>query len=186
MSEDHRRFDELFDRYYRPLVKTLMTFGREEEDARDLAQETFVQLWPRLDDVSPGAEWSYLKTAALRRAMNQARDRKALKRGNEVAMASIDFRASDRAASAETVMINTQQRERFRESFNAALDELPPESQQCVALRRQGLSYVEIAQRLGVEMTAVQSRLHRVTRHLRARVDEPPQDLDWLEWGGDE
>lgn len=186
MPDDDRRFDELFDRYYRPLVRALMRFGRDEEDARDLAQETFAQVWRHIDDIAPAAEWRYLKTAAFRRAINQARDRNAVKRGNEIAMASLDFKTIDESASAEAELIRNQERARFRDALIAALDELPEESQQCVALRRQGLSYVEIAARLDVEMTAVQSRLHRVTKYLRARVAEPPQDLDWLEWGGDE
>lgn len=185
MSKDDR-INELFDRYHRALVKTLIKFGRNEEDARDLAQETFIHTWKHLDGVTPAAEWSYLRTAAVRRAINQVRDRGALRRGNEIAMATPDLKRPDEAASVETALIDREQRRRFQERFNAALAELPEESRLCVALKRQGLTYTEIAERLGVEMTAVQSRLHRVTKHLRQRVGEPPRDLDWLESSGEE
>jgi RNA polymerase sigma-70 factor (ECF subfamily) len=180
------RINELFDRYHRPLVKTLIKFGRNEEDARDLAQETFIHTWKHLTGITPAAEWSYLRTAALRRAMNQVRGRKALKRGTEVALATPDYKKRDDSASVETTLIDREQRGDFQQRFSAALAELPEESRLCLALKRQGLTYNEIAQRLGVEMTAVQSRLHRVTKHLRERVGEPPRDLDWLETGGEQ
>ena len=58
------RFDELFDRYYVPLVRKLRRLVRNPEDARDLAQDVLFKTWQRLDGIAPEAEWSYLNVAA--------------------------------------------------------------------------------------------------------------------------
>lgn len=50
---DRDAFGELVLRYERRLIRVILRFVREEELARDLAQETFLRVYERLDQFDP-------------------------------------------------------------------------------------------------------------------------------------
>lgn len=59
----------------------------------------------------------------------------------------------------------------FWETFNAAMNELPPEQQDIVRLTEfEGFSYREISEKTGVNINTLLSRKRYATRHLRERL----------------
>jgi RNA polymerase sigma factor (sigma-70 family) len=179
MNSGDDRLNDLF-RHRDRLVRDLERFGRSRQDAQDLAQEALMYTWTRIDNVKPGAEWVYVRTAARHRAINQA-----TRNPVEVSFDEAHCPEADEEPTVEQRLIARQERARFREQFDAAQNELPQETRLCVVLRRRGSSYKQIASLLRTSVAAVQSRLHRAIEHFRERVGVPPEGIHWLELAGE-
>jgi RNA polymerase sigma-70 factor (ECF subfamily) len=184
MSTDDARLEALFAKYRKRLVSRLMAARWSPQEAEDAAQEGLIETWKRLDTIAPGAEWTYMLTAARNRAKNVLRNRTARKR--DVTKISPEDLILLPPPSAEAALIEEQERAAFNAAFLAAFRELPEETRLCITLRRHGLSNDEVAEKLGTTMLSVQSRLKRAAKHFRERITNPPQGLDWLDQTGDD
>lgn len=184
MNDRNRRYDELCAKYTKRLIAALVGFGRTPQDAADIAQEVLVEMWKHIDNVKPGAEWPYLKTAAFRRGRNQVRHGNALRRGggNNVSLEAVGGAIRDESASTEKRLIDNEESRRFSRDFHTAMSELPQETQLCVVLRSRGYGPNEIAKHLGTTSDVVRSRLKRAFKYLREHVAAPPHDVKWTEF----
>lgn len=176
------RIEELYAKYLQRLVRAL---GRYP-DAEDIAQESLIATWKRLDHTSVEDEWPYLATAARNNAKKRYARANAPRRGGGLLRQLEDEHdATDDRRSAEDDLIERQEILRFRAQFNAVMAELDLRTQQCLALRRRGLASQEIAAHVGLTDQAVRTRISRAQALLRARLSPPP-DVPWLELLGDD
>jgi RNA polymerase sigma-70 factor (ECF subfamily) len=170
------RLDDLYARYLRPLIEVVKNRGASEDDAQDIAQETLIETWKRLDHVAPDKERAYLMVAALNRA------KKRFSRARPTT--SLDG-FDGQAPSAEKDVIEKQETARFHDRFKAAMRQLPPETQKALYLRAQGLGSKEIAQKLELTDQAVRTRLSRAFERIREQVGDPPSGVEWMSLPGD-
>lgn len=173
------RLDDLYARYLTPLTKKLIGFGQSEQDADDIAQETFIATWKRLDHVAPEREWWYLLVAAFNLARRRARRRRPFM------PLEAEHDPADQAASSEQTLIEQQEAAQFQARFKAVMRDLAPETQQAIFLRAQGLGSKDIARKLGLTDQAVRSRLSRAFELIRERAGQPPDDVRWMSLFGD-
>ena len=169
------RLDDLYARYL-PLLTRMLMRSMPEADAQDIAQETLIATWKRLEHVAPDKERAYVIVAAL----NLAKRRFARAKP----MTSLDGFEGE-APSAEKDVIERQEAALFRDRFRAAMRQLPPETREALVLRGQGLGSKEIARTLGLTDQSVRSRLSRAFESIRERVGEPPAGIDWMSLSGD-
>lgn len=150
-----------------------------EEDARDLTQETFVRAVRALDrfDISrPFRNWIF------RIAANLAIDH--LRRAR-LRTVSIDIEPDDESGRRPPLLVDQsprpdEEREQARlaERLGRLVDHLSPEYRTVIHLRHhEQLAYEEIAAILRVPLGTVKARLHRAHRRLREL---------WLAGGGGE
>jgi len=186
MASDHDvRFEGLFQRFYKRVVTFLMHLGFSIDDARDLAQETFLRVYRNMDAYRGEAEWTFLRTTAHNLAKNRFRDASTLKR--KVTKVPIEDVAdpSDPAPRADEALAIREETARFRDRYAAAIAALSESQRQCFLLRQQGYSYEEIAAILRAPLNSVKSRLHDAKKRLREELGAEPQGIDWLEAAGD-
>ena len=69
----------------------------------------------------------------------------------------------------------TEKRE-LMESISRAIEKLPDLDRRVMLLQREGMSYGEIAQELGVTEAAVKNRLYRARRKVKELVDGMEED----------
>jgi RNA polymerase sigma factor (sigma-70 family) len=168
--------EDRFERYRRALVAEVVRFGRGEQDAHDVVQEVMIATLKHADRVPPGAEWAYLKTAAFRRAINQAtRPRSDAPPGYG--------REAEEPPSAEAMLIAEEERRRFRHEFKRVFDSFPPLTQQIFILRSRGLGFDDVAKKLGITSTNARTRFSRSAQILREELGTPP---DGAELPGDD
>jgi RNA polymerase sigma-70 factor, ECF subfamily len=154
-----------------------------EEDARDLAQETFVRAiraLDRFDLARPFRNWIF------RIASNLAIDH--LRRAR-LRTVSIDVGEDDESGMHAPLLVDERARpdevhERtwLSEHLARLVEQLPPEYRTVIHLRhKEQLAYEEIAKILEVPLGTVKARLHRAHHRLRALWKGETVSLDG-EW----
>lgn len=145
------------------------------EDARDLSQDVFLQVFRTLDRFRGQ---SSLRTWIYRIAVNLASNRhrwwRRRRRGDQV---SIDDHIQQHGELRETDVASDPDRVLDRKQVASlvwqALEGLPFDQRTAIILREiDGLSYDEIAFSLGVAIGTVKSRLTRAREALRVRLRE--------------
>lgn len=141
----------------------LRLLGRDEDAARDVAQDTFLALCRQpiaLDDPRLGA---WLHRVARNRAIDRLRKERRMHRLEEPAAAPAPGPGSSPGLHAERSETSTR--------LEKVLGELPPRQQEVVWLRfRSGLSYAEIAEVTRTTRGNVGYLLHEAMKRLRERL----------------
>ena len=158
--------DALMLRWQGPLLGFLHRRLRNEADARDLAQETFVRIHQHRGRYRAGARFS---TWMFQIALNLARDhvRKTDRRRTD----SLDGVATAELADPGVSPADAARRTEERAAVRAALADLPDDLREVVSLAEyEHLPHAEIATLVGTSAKAVESRLARARTKLRVAL----------------
>ncbi len=178
---DHDAFRILVERYQGRAYGLALRILRNEEQAKDAVQDSFLKVYRSLDRFEGRAgfyTWLY------RIVMNQCLDHKRRDKSDrevewndESAVGVLD--ASELAASpagrdadweAPDVAI---ERSEIRQAVARAINALPEDARRTIQLREiDGLSYKEIAEAMGIPKGTVMSRLHYARQRLRELLQE--------------
>lgn len=174
---DHRMnytTEDLYKRYYRPVVAFFMRRGFPLEDSRDLAQDTFLRVYKNMEEFrgeSSVETWLFqiagnLYKNKLRSQATQKRDASEVSletaEGGQVAEVEDD--------GEENALGEMLSRERAG-VLRKALKELPPQMRQAVLLRVDGdLKYREIADLMSVSIETVKAHLYQARQQLRKQL----------------
>ena len=171
MSDD--RFEGIYRRYYARVWRYFRGNSVSDDEAHDLAQDTFKRLYERMNQIRNDDPWPFLATIAKSILLNRVRARLTQKRNARmVDLDDPDLLFAEPAAAEELDYADRQAEETRRSRLGAAIASLPPGQRECVRLRMQGFSYEEISKTLGISLDAVKSRLRDATKTLREQLGE--------------
>src|SRR5689334_3764143 len=160
---DRAAFDELVRRTYVDTYTLAMRLTANEEDARDVVQESYLRAWKGIKRFRCDAQfstWMYRITANAAATLVQKRRRRraeSLDMVEEPIDTSIEGHPEAAAESAIGL-----------EDLAHAVAALPPKLRSVVVLKDvYGLSHEAIAEDLGISVAAAKVRLHRGRRKLR-------------------
>jgi len=168
------RFNQLYMKYYRRIVLFFIrAFRVSEEDAKDLAQDTFTRFFQSLDEYRGDAEWAFLETTARNVGLNNVRSLHTAKRSAPtINIDDPEFARLEPPAPEGRDLADRQQDANQRRQLHDAIAQLPSGQRQCVQLWLEDFKYNEIAKALRISMDAVRSRLRDAKRLLRERLGE--------------
>lgn len=186
-GDDDSRFQELYRRYYRSVVAFFTRQGFSLEEARDLAQDTFVRVYRGMETYRGEGAWSFIQTTARRIALNEIRSRMTQRRSAKLTpleepltqTISKDPWTGAPPHTPETELVEQEEDVRRRERLQQAIVNLPERLRGCLLLRLQGLSYREITVALRLSMDTVKTRLNEARNRLREQLGEEPDGLVW-------
>ena len=167
---DGSAFEALFRRWSAPLLRYLDRMVRDEADAEELVQETFLRLYRARERYRPDARFStWLYTIATRLALNELRrprrqnpHRSTDDEDAPVVLPHGGARADDVAHA-----------RRIGEAVEGALGTLPERQRAALWLAAvEGLSYAEIAASLATTEKSVKALVHRARLALAERLGE--------------
>jgi RNA polymerase sigma-70 factor (ECF subfamily) len=167
-------FAELVDRYQKPIYNFILRTVRDEIEAEDLTQNTFVQVWRSARRYRVSARFStWLYTIARNLALNELR-RRGRHRAESLDAAHPDLQEQP-LHQVEDVAALSGPDELVRRELLAKVEEaiadLPEQQRTALLLcREEEVSYEEIARILGVSLSATKSIIHRGRAVLRARL----------------
>lgn len=170
---DHDAFERLVRDNQENVFRVIVSVVRNEEDARDLAQDTFVKAYTSIasfNGTSSVSTWLY------RIAYNTALDfcRKNVKTPDSKSLFDEDdSEMRNLRAAEETQPEKAFERTSLRKKIFAALAELPEEQRKMIELRDvHGFSYEQISKMTGVREGTVKSRINRARESLRKKLSE--------------
>jgi RNA polymerase sigma-70 factor (ECF subfamily) len=169
---DEQALASLYDRYRLILFGLVLRILHSRDEAEDVLQELFLQVWKRASDFDEarGRPFTWLVTLARSRAIDRlrslgSRDRVATEAARE---------APEAWANAVDDAIRSEQSEIVR----TALAELPEEQRRALLLAYfEGLTQTEIAARLGAPLGTVKTRMRAGMMKLRELLRDQMSSL---------
>ena len=159
---DEAALASLYDRYRVILFGLLVRILGSREEAEDILQDVFIQVWRRAADfdAARGKPFTWLVTLTRSRAIDRLRQLHARER---LATASAQ-EAPPEASDAVQDAYNSEQ----REIVAGALRQLPEEQRQTLVLAYfEGLTQTEIASRLNTPLGTIKTRMRAGMMKLR-------------------
>ena len=173
---DADAFDQFVIRYTSNVFALLMRLTQNEEEARDLTQDTFLSALKAIKNFRGDAD---LKTWLYRIAVNESRNRfRWWKRRNRNSILSLDTEnvfgdtplsetVADKAENPEKATLRHER----EKALHQALGELSANFREVIVLRDiEGLSYEEVAAALETNVGTVKSRIARGREELRKKL----------------
>ena len=160
--------EELVRRYERPIYGLIARMVRDEAQAEDLTQDTFVKMFRALGRFDPAMRFSsWLFRIAHNTAIDYLRQRRLLV---STPIEDPDNESDPLASLPDPSAISPErsaQRAELAEAVDRALDRVRPDYRAVLVLRYQeGLEYQDIAEVLGAPLGTVKTFLHRARRDL--------------------
>jgi RNA polymerase sigma-70 factor (ECF subfamily) len=158
-------FEAFYREHYRSVVRLAASVLGDVHAAQDVAQDVFLSAHARFrGDVDRAPGW--VRVAAVHAALNVVRgDRRREKRHQLMAPAPPPAGPEESAVENET-----------RAELRRALSRLPGRSATVLVLRHGGLSYVEIAEALGINVGQVGTLLRRAESALSKEMKRAARD----------
>ncbi len=159
---DEQALAQLYDNYRVILFGLLVRILNSREEAEDVLQEVFLQVWRRAKDFDEtrGKPFTWLVTLARSRAIDRLRS---LGARGRVAQASVR-EASEEVSDAAFDTFRSEQ----RALVTSALSQLPEEQKRPLVLAYfEGLTQSEIAANLGAPLGTIKTRMRAGMMKLR-------------------
>ena len=175
-GKDFAAFEELVSRYEDKIFRLAYRFVRNETEAKEILQDTFLSVWRKLDTFKGDSQFgSWLYRVAANAALMRLR---AQRRHPEVSTEELPVDYLDTYGHLPTQGENWAKRpddelqsDELRRRIQKAVDDLP-EIYRTVFLVRdvEGLSTEETAEVLQISVPTVKTRLHRARLALRDAI----------------
>ena len=174
LDRSEAAFSELYDRFSYRVYALLLHMLRSEDDAQDLMQEIFVIIWNKSPEFyeSRGNPAAWILTLTRNRAVDEMRSKRYRKRKYEKPFGTKADRQelASLIETRNTPDANLASKEAQSE-IGLALRVLNPEQRETIDLAYfAGLSYSEIAERKGVPLSTVKSRVRQSVMKMAAVV----------------
>ena len=157
---DRESFNQIFRRYYTPLVRFCIRFVGDQDEAAEIVQDLFVKLWTGRQKLSISSSLdSYLMSAVRNSALTYINK----ERAHAEAHLRIYSNETDEADPSETLQSNN-----LESSYQKILSDMPPKRREVfLASRFDGLKYAEIATKLGLSQKTVEAHMSAAIKQLR-------------------
>lgn len=162
--EDEGAFKEIYERYFDGLFVHACRKLQDREEARDVVQEVFANLWDKRESITlTGSLQSYLYVAIRNRILNIIAHRKI-----ESGYAASLQHFLDKGICHTDYLARTND---LNSAIEKEVSALPSKMQEIFALsRKQYLSHKEIARELNLSEQTVKKQVNNALKILRVRL----------------
>ncbi|MGN6509367.1 MAG: RNA polymerase sigma-70 factor [Chitinophaga sp.] len=161
-AEDHRAFDELYDRHWKALYQTAYAILRDENACMDILQDIFVWLWEHRGHLVLTTVRGYLTMAVKYKASNY------LRRLNRQRLFTGEMATPEPAPANGELSVELKELKALVIHFT---EHLPGRCKEVFLLsRNEYLSNREIAQRLGISEKTVENQITTALKRLRVKL----------------
>jgi RNA polymerase sigma-70 factor (ECF subfamily) len=165
---DTRAFEVLLRRYEPLVFRTAARYLRNEQDAEEACQDVFLRVFhglPRFEERSAFRTWLFRIVANVCAARFARLKKQAAKQAEFLTAASRQMMRMPEPVAGEL--------EPIRGTVGEGLEMLPPDDRQILILRHiSELSLEELAETLGISVSAAKMRLYRAERRLALAYDQ--------------
>ena len=158
---DQSGFDLIFNQWYEPIRNFIYYKTGNVELAEDIAQDTFLKIWEKRDEIKISTIKAFLFTIATNLLNNKMDHQKV----------SFKFvNAYEQPGAASSPEFEMEMKE-FNEKLQRALDDLDDKKRTVFLMNRiDELTYKQIADNLGLSVKAIEKRMEKALAFLRHRI----------------
>lgn len=154
-------FKGIFDQYHSPIKNFLYYKSGDLDQSEDLAQDVFIKLWDKRDEVHMDTVKSYLYTIANNMLLNKIRHDKVV----------INFAEKNKNQQEEHSPEFQLEEKEFKKELEDVIGRMPEKQREVFLMNRiEEMTYKEIADRLQLSVKAVEKRMHGALGHLREHI----------------
>ena len=158
-------FQKVFELYYNPLCRFAAAYIKDADNAEEIVQQVFINLWQQKDTIDPDRQIkSYLFTSVKNRCLNHIRDHKKFR------SYYLDVEAELEIPVAEKDNLLEQDLEK---QLAEALEKLPEKCREIFMLCRfEDMKYKEVAQKLNISQKTVEAQMSKALKILREELKD--------------
>ncbi|VAX18312.1 RNA polymerase sigma-70 factor [hydrothermal vent metagenome] len=172
---DYDAFERLVRKYEARIFHHCLKFLNNQDEAEDILQETFLQVYKSLDSFRGEAAFS---TWLIKIATNNCLMR--IRKKKKVDIVSIDKPIEIDGSQLPREIVDWSKNpfsqvsnDEIRAVLDQAISGLPDDKRVILVLKDvEGFSNIEISQMLGISVAAVKSRLHRARLYVRDIISQ--------------
>jgi len=160
---EQKRLEKLFKQHYRQMYRLANILLHDDAESKDVVHDIFVRLLAGHSDLREETAESYLITSVRNRCFNIIRNRQIQERVEHLYLLDL-----------EMSIISTDFLEKEMRLLHKGVNQLEPPVCKEVIMQhfRDGITFKEIASRLGVSETTVYKYLRRALSQLRTQLKE--------------
>ncbi|MBB5441267.1 RNA polymerase sigma-70 factor (ECF subfamily) [Pedobacter sp. AK017] len=165
-SGDRHAFTELYNRYWKLIYAHVYKMLRDEDDAKDIVQEVFGNLWIKASSIKSNINISGLMYTSAR---NRVFD---LIEKNKVRFDYLGELA-EFLSDTDSMQIETIDEKRIIEILEREIQNLPPKMRAIFELsRKENLSHREIASKLNISEQTVKKQVHNALKVIKPKLND--------------
>ena len=158
---DEGSFKALYQDFHQRVYAFIFHYVKDKQESEELLQRVFLKVWERRENIDPGKSFSALLFTISKNMVidhfRRVKSRQALAQEYKKRIPLEDH------STENTIIYNETE-----EFAHAAIAVLPPKRGQIFKLNRfEGLSYSEIAQKLGISKNTVEVQMVKAIKTLR-------------------
>ena len=159
---DQSKLEKLFRQHYRQMYRLATMLLHDDAESKDVVHDIFAHLLRNSQDLREDTAESYLLTSVRNRCLNVIRSRQIQERVEHLYLLDLD-----------TNITPTERLEEELEALYKGIDQLEPPVCRDIIMQhfRDGVTFKEIAIRLGVSETTVYKHLRRALNQLRTHLN---------------
>lgn len=155
-------FKELFNQYYTPIRNFLYYKCGDSDLSEDLAQDVFVKLWDKRNEIKEDTVKSYIYTIANNMLLNTIRH-------DKVKMSFVEKHKTQQEEQSPHYYLEEKE---FKQKLDNIISEMPEKQREVFLMNRiDEMTYQEIADRLELSVKAIEKRMHGALNYVRQRID---------------
>jgi RNA polymerase sigma-70 factor (family 1) len=161
---DISSFEKLFKKYYLQLTRFSWRYVKSKAIAEGIVQDFFADLWEQRDNIDiEGAVNSYFYKSVRNKSLNHIKHQEVKNKYDPLWMEENEN---------SFVEIYDEKREKqIKNAIEEAIESLPDRGKMTFKLHRfDGLTYVEIAEVMGVSVKTVESQMSRALKMLKEQL----------------
>ncbi len=158
-------FEQLFKEHYRVLANYAYGFLQNGDQAEDVVQDVFLQLWSKKDKiVLKKGMMEYLFAAIRNKSLDILRKQKSERL--HITHILLSYNSHDSEEDEATLLYK-------KERLYKSIRQLPPKCQEVLRLSKlKGLTYAEIAKQMDLSVKTVENQMGRAMRLLRELMNK--------------
>jgi RNA polymerase sigma-70 factor (ECF subfamily) len=179
---DTEAFDELVTRYRTRVFSMIYNMVHNEQDAWDLAQDSFLKAWKSIKRFRGRSSfYTWIYRIVMNVTIDWLRKKHVKGAGTEfddaIQLREVDP-ASQTVPKTEALPYETMERGEIRIRIDQAIAQLSPEQRAVILMKEiEGMQYHEIAEALGCSIGTVMSRLFYARKKLQTLLNDVYENI---------
>ena len=160
---DKKKLETLFKQHYRQMYRQATILLHDDAESKDVVHDIFAQLLDDHRDLREDTAESYLLTSVRNRCLNVIRSRQIQERVEHLYLLDLD-----------TTILPTDHLNEELKALQEGITQLDPPIYRDIILQhfRDGMTFKEIANHMGVSETTIYKHLRRALSQLRQQLQK--------------